>query len=352
MGRRQSLLRGLYVLVVALATTACTTSPPPATLPSAAATTAVVAVATTQPATPLPSPTALPPATATTTPTAEPTVTATPQPTLTPTPLPAMTLAVPPMWETAALLAVDALSAGGGQAFAWSVMNTDDPAAALANGTAQVALQPGAAGELVRNEPLALAVPFTANWAWVNALEAESILANGHRLAQPIPWSAITPDLKALRVDGLHPHDASYPYRDDWSLMSASGAEAAVAELIPYLAAELTPPPAIHMAAVGDIMLDRALGQAITQGSVDYPFLEVAPALQAADYTTGNFESSLGDWANRRPSSSASSRHRSRQNRWPGRASTSSRWPITTPSTSGRTRCCKGSIFCGNRAWL
>lgn len=283
----------ILALIVLLATAACSTSPVPAATPATSATVVVADVATALPATAVPAPTTEPAATATAT--AEPTATATSLPSPTPTPLPAVTLAVPSVWEAAAQEAVDALASGENRAYAWTVTTTDDPVAALAAGTAQIALQPGNAGEMVRDEPLALAVPFTTNWAWVNGLEAETILTEGHRLAQPIPWSAMTPDLKALRVDGLHPYDAGYPHRDTWSLVAEPGADAAVAELAPFLADAMAPPPAIHLAAVGDIMLDRALGQAITQGSVDYPFAEVASVLQTADYTIGNFESSLGD---------------------------------------------------------
>lgn len=284
----------LFMVVMMVATACSATAPPAAVTPIPDA----IATATEElPATAAPSPTIL--STSTPTPTAEPTrtltPTATPLPTHTPTPRPPVTLAVPTQWAAAARQAVDELTGNGDPTFVWTVVTAEDPAAAVTDGTAHVALQPGGAGLIVRDEPLALAVPFTTTWAWVNALEAETILAEGHRLAQPLPWSAMTSDLKALRVDGLHPHDEGYPHRAQWSLAAIPGADAAAAELAPHLTAALTPPAAIHLAAVGDIMLDRALGQAITQGSVDYPFAEVADVLQAADYTTGNFESSLGD---------------------------------------------------------
>lgn len=51
----------------------------------------------------------------------------------------------------------------------------------------------------------------------------------------------------------------------------------------------------IHLAAVGDIMLDRRLGDAIQNGNVDYPFAKMIDWLAPADLTIGNFESALGN---------------------------------------------------------
>ena len=51
----------------------------------------------------------------------------------------------------------------------------------------------------------------------------------------------------------------------------------------------------IHLAAVGDIMLDRRLGAIIADGRPEYPFEKMAPWLVPADITVGNFESALGE---------------------------------------------------------
>ncbi|MEM8859437.1 MAG: CapA family protein, partial [Chloroflexota bacterium] len=51
----------------------------------------------------------------------------------------------------------------------------------------------------------------------------------------------------------------------------------------------------IHLAAVGDIMLDRRLGKAISNGNIAYPFEKMAEWLVSPDLTIGNFESALGD---------------------------------------------------------
>ena len=249
-----------------------------------------------------PRPTDLPP-TATTEPTAtpEPAATATPEPTATATLPPTatlpstpqpLTLAVPPEWaELVAPVAADT-SAG----YALTPLTVDDPAAALAAGEAQLALQRGGDGIVVREEPLAFAVPFTTNWELLNAAEAEAILANGHNLVRVIPWSAMTPDNKALRVDGLHPTDAGYPYREAWSLVAAPGQEAAAAALAPRLAEVLAPLPTIRLAAVGDVNIDRTQREIIlSTGDYVYPFARVKHIFEAADYTIANLETSLGD---------------------------------------------------------
>jgi poly-gamma-glutamate synthesis protein (capsule biosynthesis protein) len=51
----------------------------------------------------------------------------------------------------------------------------------------------------------------------------------------------------------------------------------------------------VHVAAVGDIMLDRSLGDALRRGDLLYPFSEVVGQLQGADISVGNLESALGD---------------------------------------------------------
>ncbi len=203
-----------------------------------------------------------------------------------------LTLALPPEWaELVAPVAADT-SAG----YALTPLTTDDPAAALAAGEAQLALQRDGDGLVVREEPLAFAVPFTTNWELLNAAEAGAILANGHNLVRVIPWSAMTPDNKALRVDGLHPTDAGYPYREAWSLVAAPGQEAAAAALAPRLAEALAPLPTIRLAAVGDVNIDRTQREIIlSTGDYVYPFAHVKHIFEAADYTVANLESSLGD---------------------------------------------------------
>lgn len=248
-------------------------------------------------------PTAAPPS-ATAPPTAEPT--ASPEPTVAPSPTPPptdtpaptstpqpVTLAAPPEW---AELLTAALAEATATDWAWSVLAVDDPQAALDDGRAQAAIVNGSGGTVVREEPLAFSVPFTTNWELLGAADADAILVEGHSLIQMIPWSAMTPDHKALRVDGQHPTDPDYPYRLSWSLVVAPGHETAAAELAPTVTAALAPMPTIRLAAVGDINMDRAPAYILTElGDLPYPFALVQPVFDAADYTIGNLETALGD---------------------------------------------------------
>lgn len=269
------------LVALLLALTACGSSSPATVdipVPSATAT----VVATRLPATP----------TETVVPTPEPaaTPTPTPEPTATPQPL---TLAVLTEWEATVATALTEFHTDD---YTLSVLAVEDTSAALAEGSASLALQRGESGIIVRQEPLAFAVPFTTNWELLNAAEAEAILTGGHHLVRTIPWSAMTPDNKALRVDGRHPTDADYPYRETWSLVAATGQETAATALAPALTEALAPAPAIRLAAVGDVNIDRTQREIIlSTGDYVYPFARVKHVFDAADYTIANLESSLGD---------------------------------------------------------
>lgn len=232
--------------------------------------------------------------------TVEPTITAeptnTPPPTETPVPTPTpqpITLAVAPELQEAVAAVIEQLA---GTTYRIDMMVNEDPAATLADSTAQLALGRGEVGTVVRDEPLAFTVPFTTNWELISAADAEAILVNGHSLVRVLPWSAMTPDNKALRVDGLHPTDPDYPYREMWSLAAAGGYEDVVTDLAPGLTEALAPLPTIRIAAVGDINYDRSPAYIIqTTGDLAYPLSRVAPVFEAADYTIGNLETALGD---------------------------------------------------------
>ncbi len=272
-------------LVIVLALAACGGNSPAASIPPAADMIAAT-TATSVPAVEV-QPTATPQPTATTQPSA------TPTPTETPAPTPqTVTLAAAAEFAEA----LSAAPADPAAAYRWKVTVEEDPAAALADGRAQLAVIQGDAGAVVREEPLAFAVPFTTNWELIGAADAEAILANGHSLVRVIPWSAMTPDNKALRVDGQHPTDPDYPYRQTWSLSAAPGYEDAAAELAPALAEALAPLPTIRLAAVGDINFDRSPAYIMqTTGDLSYPLSLVKPVFDQADYTIANLESSLGD---------------------------------------------------------
>ncbi len=255
-----------------------TAGTPLPTIATPAAVTAATTALATQPPAPTPSPTEAATATAT--------ITATPTPT--PTPRPA-TAAVPDHW----VADVNAVLPSADRR--WEITSAVDPAAELTAGRAQVALVAGENGIPVAQEPFVLAVPFTAQWEEVTLSRAQEIVDNGHTLVTVLPWRRLSPSLKPLRVDGFHPLDPDYPLQQSWSLAAAPGYEEAAEELANLLPAPPAAGETVHLAAVGDVMLDRALGAAISNGNVDYPFANAAGLLQSADVAAANLESALGD---------------------------------------------------------
>jgi poly-gamma-glutamate synthesis protein (capsule biosynthesis protein) len=219
-----------------------------------------------------------------------------PQPESTPTPEPPqpLILGVPPQWAQAAAQAVENL-AGTDSNWGWLIEISTEPNENLSQGNFDIALLLNADGIPVGSRPLSLAVPLSSSWVHISLPEAEQILAEGSPYAAVMDWSDITPDMRSLLVEGLHPSDPNYPLREDWSLHSSPGFESAANELAPWLAQELTSDLVIHLAAVGDVMLDRALGEAVLAGDVGYPFSQVEEMLSSADITLGNLESALGD---------------------------------------------------------
>lgn len=285
--KRSTLATALSTLFIILVLAACGRAAPADIDPAEASPAAPPADTTTPTNTIEPSPTPIPTATPSPIPSATPAPTATPQP---------LTLAVPPEWELEAKAALETLKESGSFQYVWSLLVDEDVEAALADGRAQFALVSGDAGIVVRNEPLAFAVPFTTEWENLMPNEAEAVLVNGHRLIRPIRWSAMTPDNKAMRVDGRHPTDPDYPYRETWSLVGMTDNKEATAELTEALTTAMTPPPTIRIAAVGDLNLDRSVGYIITTtGDLAYPLSRVKPIFDAADYTIGNLETALGD---------------------------------------------------------
>jgi poly-gamma-glutamate synthesis protein (capsule biosynthesis protein) len=191
-------------------------------------------------------------------------------------------------WATTALAAFES-------DWEWHISASDGPMGALSEGLVQVALAEGAAGQLIHQEAIALAVPFTTNWEEVTLEQAQNILVNGQQIVTVLNWGEMTPDKRALRVNGRHPSDRDYPLQRTWSLVAGEGMNTAVNQLAPYLAEAWPRTAVVQMAAGGDIMLDRSLGNVLSQGGIEYPFAKVAVPLQTADITVGNMESALGD---------------------------------------------------------
>ena len=215
---------------------------------------------------------------------------ATALPSSTPTPPQLFFVAVPPFWEQETLAAVAATGAGT----RWQVVTSGDPQLMLDQAAAQAALLPGDEGFFAGNRPLALAVPFTTDWDGVTLPQAQDIQANGHELVSLLPWHALTPDQRALIIDGRHIAEPDYPLQQPWSLLALPGAEEPAALLAQQLQ-RIARPGDVQLAAVGDIMLDRGLGSSIAAGDVDFPFSFVASTLREADFTVGNLECALGD---------------------------------------------------------
>ncbi|RMG99860.1 MAG: CapA family protein, partial [Chloroflexi bacterium] len=230
-------------------------------------------------------------------PTTTPLPTIAPPATITPAPTSApviLTVAIPNEW-TDTVTPILQTANQTQPTWQWELLATDDPASALANGTAEVALLPDTNGTAVWREPLTLAVPFTHPRQNLTQAEADTIIASSHPDIRLIPWTSLTPEWRALPIDGRFPPDADYPYQRTWSLVAQAGPETAVATLAAHW--QTTPPPwqPVHLAAVGDIMLDRGPGYLLTTGDLAFPFAHFADELAAADLTLGNLESALGD---------------------------------------------------------
>lgn len=219
-----------------------------------------------------------------------------PSPTASPTLLPTATpvgpfaVAVPPQWSDRVSEAIE----GGASGIIWHVISSPDPHTLLENGAVQAALLPNGDGYGMIRLPLALAAPFLSEWDDLTLEEAQRVQTEGHPTISLLPWDELTVIQRALTINGRHPLDADYPLFQAWSLHAAPDAGRFAEDLAGRLTFAVKP-RTVKLAAVGDIMLDRALGEAIAAGHLDYPFSFVADLLQGADYTIGNLESALGD---------------------------------------------------------
>jgi poly-gamma-glutamate synthesis protein (capsule biosynthesis protein) len=142
---------------------------------------------------------------------------------------------------------------------------------------------------------VALTVPFDMLWDSVTVEEAESIVATGHQDVALMDWAEMSATRRALRIDGLLPSEEGYPLQQAWALVAKEGFESAAIELGPHLSRSINEDQLFHLTAVGDLMLDRAIGYALQNGDLSFPFGLVADELRQADLTVGNLESSLGD---------------------------------------------------------
>ena len=234
-------------------------------------------------------------------PTAVPTTIHNPQttPQSSPTPKISYTLAIPPALVNILPSLLNTFQSTGH----WQLITTDKPEQALADGIAQLALVESSNGRLIHQDPIILAVPFTTDWEDISLEAAQAILNDGDGRVTVTSWPDLTPDQKALRVNGRHPTDPNYPLQQRWSLLSTRQTQAAATSLADHLSHHWPQTATVHLAAVGDIMLDRALGFALQKDDLAYPFEGVAPQLRAADIAVGNVESALGDGGQPAPKS-------------------------------------------------
>lgn len=217
-----------------------------------------------------------------------------PQPTLH-EPVQSLTLHFPEAWETLAKRAVEIAHLSVG------IQIETNPKAVMRVAAGEMVLVPGEAGLSIGELPMALAVPFWHPLDELTMEQAQRAWIGEDPGITVLPWRELTPDRKALKVDGVGPGDPGYPFQQAWSLVHSPGDQEAAVALALALATALAQESVIELAAVGDVMLDRALGLAIQEKGWAYPFEDVGDLLRSADLTLGNLESALGDCVEAQP---------------------------------------------------
>ena len=190
-------------------------------------------------------------------------------------------LVVPARWGEAAAQAIEDLT-DAGTVYEWDLEAVDDdqenPPA-----EAHLSLNPDSFGFPAGERPIAMAVPFASDWDPLSLEEAQELLQQNSPFVAGIDWDDMSPTFTALQVEGRLPGDPLYP-------LEAAASDLAAA-IRPYIEFDNV----VHLAAVGDIMLDRALGDALRSGDIDYPFTPIGDTLITPDYTIGNLESAVGE---------------------------------------------------------
>ncbi len=137
---------------------------------------------------------------------------------------------------------------------------------------------------------LGLSEPAIQEWplmaAWLTGAHSGAQLAL-------LPYEAVRPWVRALRVEGCHPTESAYPLRYAHAVLATPdvGNSEVAATLAAFLRAEQPlPVEEITIAAVGDIMLARDVADSVRRFGASYPFADAAPILQAADIAIGNLE--------------------------------------------------------------
>jgi poly-gamma-glutamate capsule biosynthesis protein CapA/YwtB (metallophosphatase superfamily) len=164
----------------------------------------------------------------------------------------------------------------------------------LESGLVDLLLLPDASGIPVTDRAIALAVPWASEWEQVSQHEAEALIEENSPFVALIEWPEMTASLKPLKIDGSHPSQPDYPLRTSWSLHAKPGLEEIAASIAHALSIHLAD-EVVKVAAVGDIMLARGLGERIRTGEDAYPFSAVGHLFIDADLAIGNLETALGE---------------------------------------------------------
>lgn len=218
-----------------------------------------------------------------------------PYPTAQPTDPPrAFVLKVPAELAQAAADAIGDVNATPGQPI-WQLDVGQPSSNDLITGWVDAVLIEGNQGIVVGQRPIALAVPLTSHWDDLTLKEAQEVLDTGSEFIRSMDWADMQPGLKSIPVEGYHPSDPKYPLQRSWLLLATDQAEQALQALIPSLQTHIERDPHIELAAVGDLMLARNIGDVLESGDLAYPFEHVVDKLKSADITIGNLESALGE---------------------------------------------------------
>jgi poly-gamma-glutamate synthesis protein (capsule biosynthesis protein) len=185
------------------------------------------------------------------------------------------------------------LSANAPEFLEWTLLVSDDPAAELESGNAELCLCAEESGTKIGNELIAFTVPFVSYLEMITYQEALEIYENGDYTIEVELWSEMPVDRKALSIGGVSPQDDGYLFVEDLYISSTPGSEEAALYVADIFRDNFGADTIVSLAAVGDVMLDYGLGQQILLGYIDYPFGQVAGYLQEADITVGNFESAM-----------------------------------------------------------
>jgi poly-gamma-glutamate capsule biosynthesis protein CapA/YwtB (metallophosphatase superfamily) len=202
-----------------------------------------------------------------------------------------VTFSVPLRWAEAASQAVDIANQEGSR-YSWELIVQDESGQPE---PANLILVRGGAGIPAGRRPLAFAVPVDSEWYAISSEEAREVIERGSPFISLLDWADIPVTMRALWVDGTHPSQPEYPLHEEWSVTSQAAYQGAGAQIAEVIRPLIEKDDVTLLAAVGDIMLDRALGERIRSGEIAYPFAAVSQILAAADIATGNLESSLGN---------------------------------------------------------